>query len=132
MSMVEAVALAVIDELTDRKGFRQWWDNVDPQTQRDVGECVARAAIEALRVPSEAMIEADVWDEAADMAWLSHLLPPDGGDPTEGERLVAENLSERFRSKAAALRGEDGPPPCHCGCTSSSPGPSHYSNCTCG
>lgn len=61
MSMVGQVGRAVMEgALGDRRGYRQTWDVVDDAVRAEIIEAVGRAAIEAMREPSKAMVDAGV------------------------------------------------------------------------
>ena len=76
--MVERVGLEILDELESRKGFRQVIDEIEndgADLYDEVRDAVGRAAIAAMREPTEVMVRAgsaavetecsaeDVWDE---------------------------------------------------------------------
>ncbi|WP_262299645.1 hypothetical protein [Microvirga sesbaniae] len=48
MDKTQRVADAVLAELETRPGFREWWANIDPETQNQILEAVGTAAIEAV------------------------------------------------------------------------------------
>jgi hypothetical protein len=51
------VADAVRAVLDDRGGFDGWWAGVDEKTQEEILEAIGRAAIEAMREPTDDMLE---------------------------------------------------------------------------
>lgn len=55
----------------------------------------AAAEIERLRALTS---RSDVLEEAARVAERAHLVPPDGGSPTENERAVAEAAAAAIRA----------------------------------
>lgn len=57
MRKIEQVGAAVIIEITSLVGVSAW-DNLAPETRARVKESLGRAAIEAMRVPTEGMVEA--------------------------------------------------------------------------
>ena len=48
MDKTRKVADAVLAELETRQGFREWWDNIDPEMQNQILEAIGTAAIEAV------------------------------------------------------------------------------------
>jgi hypothetical protein len=48
MDKTREVAGAVLAELETRQGFREWWVNIDPETQNQILEAIGTAAIEAV------------------------------------------------------------------------------------
>jgi hypothetical protein len=60
MSKVEEVAKAILDDLKDRSGVL---DGIDDDVIAEIGRDTARAAIEAMREPTEAMAEAGCKDQ---------------------------------------------------------------------
>lgn len=58
--MIERVADAVISDLTDRRGIRQAFDDIEPDTFQEIRQAIGRAALEVLRYPTQEMCEAAV------------------------------------------------------------------------
>ncbi len=56
--MIQKVARAVILGLCDHKGIRQALDDIDEETMLGIELEIARAAIAAMREPSEVMLKA--------------------------------------------------------------------------
>lgn len=56
--MIERVADAILKDLRYRKGFGQIWDECDEGIQAEIREAIGRAAILAMREPSEVMFKA--------------------------------------------------------------------------
>lgn len=56
--MVERVAAAVLKDLSDRRGIRQAFDNIDDGVMAEIRDAIGRAAISAMRGPTAAMIAA--------------------------------------------------------------------------
>jgi hypothetical protein len=54
-SMSDRVGVAVLEALMGRRGFEQVFDGIDDDIVPEIREAVGRAAIESLRVPTEAM-----------------------------------------------------------------------------
>ena len=53
------VGQAILDDLTDRRGFRQEWDQCDPATQDEIRATLGYIAIEAVRELDIAKSQAD-------------------------------------------------------------------------
>lgn len=73
--MIHLVGEAIIDELTSRRGFRQAFDDCDDGIQAEIRDALARAAIEAMREPTEEMTEHEtyqhgMWSRRNIEAWL--------------------------------------------------------------
>lgn len=57
-SMVERVARAICDGRWDAEHFNETANGEEPEEQREYWRGIARAAIEAMREPTDAMVEA--------------------------------------------------------------------------
>lgn len=55
--MIERVGTAIAMEMTSLIGF-ETWDALDPKTREKIKEVFGRAGIEAMRNPTEAMLDA--------------------------------------------------------------------------
>lgn len=66
--MVERVADAILLDLTDRSGFGNSWDSCDDEIKNEIRKAIGRAAIFAMREPTNAMIEAHIETCAGDAA----------------------------------------------------------------
>ena len=106
---VEQVADAVLADLSDRSGVGAEIDGIrssDPETWEQIRWAIGRAAIEAMRVPTEGMIEAGDgeagwWEDSSpDVVWRT---------------MIAAALSEAPTSApapaAADTRGSSSSPP---------------------
>lgn len=76
MTMLEKVARAICENKPDRDGY---WESV-PEARRKGYRTMARAAIEAMREPTVAMVNA--WEDATQtdqsFEWARRNLPPVG------------------------------------------------------
>jgi hypothetical protein len=106
---VEVVARALLEQDEGPSDFRhEPWDAI-PDSDREFWRDLARAALAALaplRQAERERMRAEAIKEAADIALLAHLLPLDGGSPTEAERLVAKEAARRIRALAPAPAAE--------------------------
>lgn len=96
-TMVGRVADAVLSTLLDRRGIRQPLEEIrdsDPETWAELRDTIGRLAIEAMRVPTEAMVAAA---ESAD----------DSGSSIFGEPFVACSHEEAWNLMIAAALGEE-------------------------
>lgn len=76
--MVERVAKAILDDMSQRKGIGDELDQVDDEIMEEIKEAIGRAAISAMRQPNRAMSHAgfdqvgqkysDVWKAMIDEA----------------------------------------------------------------
>lgn len=58
MNKVEKVGRAVLADLMDRQGYQQALEDLDDDVGKEIQQAIGRAAIEALREPTEGMIAA--------------------------------------------------------------------------
>lgn len=70
-----------------------------PQCQTSAG-CICQAQMRPLlaRLRAKAHTRDEVLEEAAKVAEQAHMVPPDGGSPTDAEYEVAQEAARRIRA----------------------------------
>jgi hypothetical protein len=73
MSMRERIAMAILKDLSDRRGIRHALECVDDDVMQEIREALANAVLSELEKPTEGMVK-NMHDQAK---WFGSTLHPD-------------------------------------------------------